>query len=391
MSLRDRLIARIARDGPISIADYMSACLHDPDDGYYATRPRMGAAGDFVTAPLVSQMFGEMLGLWAVEVWVRLGAPPRVRLIELGPGDGTMMSDVLRATKAAPDFMAACEVWLVETSAPLRERQAAALAGSGSRWASSLAALPTDAPVIILANELLDCMPISQTVYIDGLWVERRVGVDDDGALVFLPPLYGEGDSPPGRAKRAPEDRLRERGGVPAAPSPRVSSRYPTPDFDSLRLDPRHKGEGGHLVHEHSLALTDFAREAAALVAKTSGAALFIDYGRDAAGYGDTLQALRGHKKESPLAHPGAADLTAHVDFPAFAAAAGDGATAIVSQRDFLRRLGIETRAAALTRARPDRADVIARQLDRLIGHDHMGALFKVVGLRCGDATLPGF
>ena len=340
MSLRDRLIARIAREGPIPVADYMTACLHDPRHGYYATRPRLGAAGDFVTAPLVSQMFGEMLGLWAAEVWERLGAPPRVRLAEWGPGDGTMMSDVLRAAVAAPAFRAACEVWLVETSAPLRERQAARLAGVDVRWAADLAELAGDAPIILLANELLDCLPISQTVFADGRWAERRVGVDDGGDLTFLPPR---------------------------------------------------DGAAGQIVHEHSLALTQAARDVAALIAACGGAALFIDYGRDAPGYGDTLQALRGHEKQSPLAQPGEADLTAHVDFPAFAAAAGIGATAIVGQGEFLRRLGIETRAAALTRARPDQADVIARQLGRLIAPEHMGVLFKAVAVRGADLVLPGF
>ena len=343
MSLLDRLIARIAREGPITVADYMTACLHDPQDGYYATRPRIGAAGDFITAPLVSQMFGEILGLWAAEVWERLGAPPRVRLAEWGPGDGTMISDVLRAAKAAPSFLDACEIWLVETSAPLRERQAAMLAGADVRWASSLAELPIDAPIILIANELLDCLPISQAVFVDGRWVERRVGLGDGGDLVFAPP---------------------------------------------------HTGGEAYLVHEHSLALAEAARAVAGLIGEADGCALFIDYGRDTSGYGDTLQALRGHEKESPLAHPGAADLTAHVDFPAFAAAAAGvkvGATAIVAQGEFLIRLGIETRAAALTRARPDQADVIARQLARLIAPAHMGALFKAMGLHSPGLALPGF
>jgi len=149
MSLRERLIAGIVRDGPISVADYMTACLHDPEDGYYAVRPDLGEAGDFITAPLVSQMFGELLGLWAAAVWEQMGAPSRLRLIELGPGDGTLMSDVLRAAAAAPGFRGACEVWLVESSGPLRDRQAARLAGADIHWAAELVEVPADAPVRI--------------------------------------------------------------------------------------------------------------------------------------------------------------------------------------------------------------------------------------------------
>ena len=343
MSLRDRLTAAIALSGPISVAHYMTLCLHDPDDGYYATAPRLGETGDFVTAPLISQMFGELLGLWAAEVWERLGAPPRARLVELGPGDGTMMRDVLRAAKAAPAFLAACEIWLVETSAPLRTRQGAALDGYCVRWAASLADLPADAPTIILANEFLDCLPITQMIFVEGWWAERRVGVDAKGDLAFVP---------------AYED------------------------------------EAGPMIHEHCVALAETARTVAGLIGAAGGAALFIDYGRDTPGYGDTLQALRGHRNEHPLHHPGAADLTAHVDFPALAAAAesaGLEATAILKQGDFLQRLGIKARAAALARARPDKSDQIGRQLERLIAADKMGELFKVVCLHAPGLSAPGF
>ncbi|MGI9170128.1 MAG: SAM-dependent methyltransferase, partial [Caulobacteraceae bacterium] len=166
MNLAARLAAEINQTGSMSIAAYMRRCLHHPTGGYYAARPRLGADGDFITAPHVSQMFGELLGLWAVEAWRRLGAPPRARLVELGPGDGTLMADALRAARVAPDFDAAREVWLVETSSPLRVLQEAALAGSAScpRWVEDLAAVPADAPVIVLGNEFLDCLPIRQYV-----------------------------------------------------------------------------------------------------------------------------------------------------------------------------------------------------------------------------------
>ncbi len=360
MNLRERLIAAIAEGGPMSVADYMTACLHDRDGGYYATRPRLGADGDFITAPHVSQMFGELLGLWAAEVWDRLGRPPCARLVELGPGDGTMMTDLLRAARAAPGFLASLEVWLVEKSAPLRALQKTTLAGTRIRWAKSLAAVPTDAPLIVLANEFLDCLPIRQATLTHEGWMERRVGLDAGGELAFsfLPREAGEA----ARGASLPRDG----GGV------------------------RPLGA----IMEWSNDLTTFGQTIGDLIARAGGAALFIDYGREAPGYGDTLQALRGHGKESPLAHPGEADLTAHVDFPAFLAAArrsGALAASIRSQGDFLRALGIETRAAALAAARPDRAEVIGRQLARLTAADQMGDLFKVVCVHSPGLVPPGF
>jgi len=360
MSLRERLIAAVAAGGPISVAHYMTACLHDPEWGYYATRPNLGGDGDFITAPHVSQMFGELLGLWAAEVWARLGRPRLVRLVELGPGDGTMMADALRAAKAAPGFLAAGEVWLVETSAPLRAAQEAAMAGTAVRWVESLVAVPTDAPLILLANEFLDCLPIRQAVSTEKGWMERRVAVDADGRLefAFLPSEAGE-------VARGPCLR-RDEGGAP----PRGS------------------------VLEWSDALTAFGQAIGDLIARAGGAALFIDYGRVAPGLGDTLQALRNHRKESPLAHPGEADLTAHVDFPAFLGAArqaGALISPIRSQGDLLRALGAEVRAAALARARPDKADLIGRQLARLIAPDQMGDLFKAACVHSPGLAAPGF
>ena len=344
MSLRERLISRIVETGPMSVADYMTACLHDPREGYYATRPRLGASGDFITAPHVSQMFGELLGLWAVEAWTRLGRPERFRLVELGPGDGAMMADMLRAARLAPEFLSAAEVWLVETSDPLKAAQARSLAGLKVRWAGGLEDLPADAPAIILANEFLDCLPIRQYVVARGARLERRIGLDASQALMFTVPALSPLEARAGR------------------------------------------------IHEGSCALTAFGATVGAMVARTGGVALFIDYGRDAPGSGDTLQALRDHQKESPLAHPGAADLTAHVDFPSFVEAArGAGAEAppLVSQGDFLRRLGIAERAAVLTRANPDMAETIARQCHRLIAPDAMGALFKVARIHHKGFDVP--
>jgi SAM-dependent MidA family methyltransferase len=349
MSLRERLAARIRREGALSIADYMAACLHDPTEGYYATRPRLGESGDFITAPHVSQMFGELIGLWSVEVWVRMGRPGRVRLVEIGPGDGTLMADILRAMKAAPDFQRACEIWLVETSAPLRAAQGARLSAPRVAWAGRLQDIPQDAPAILIANELLDCLPIRQAVATPDGWRERVVGLDSEGALTF-----DLGD-PPARA-----------------------------------LGPGEAGE----IREWSDALEDMGREVAAFLVTTGGAGLFIDYGRAGEGSGDTLQALRSHTKVGPLETPGAADLTAHVDFPAFLKAArnaGALTSAIATQGEFLGSLGIGLRARSLKAANPARDSLIDRQVERLIAPDQMGALFKVAAISSVGLSTPGF
>ena len=351
MSLKDRLKAEIRAAGPIGIDRFMAACLYDPRHGYYATRPALGEAGDFITAPLVSQMFGELIGAWAVEVWRRLGRPARVLLAEMGPGDGSLMSDALRAARLDPTFLAAVEVWLVEVSAPLTAVQKARLAGASpnTHWIASLADLPDDAPLILIANELLDCLPTRQFVRLEGGWAERAVGLDDAGELCF---------------GLAPDV---------AAPPVAVDAKV------------------GQIV-ESSPAQQAVAADIAYRIVRQGGAALLIDYG-DETSLGDTLQALKRHGKLAPLECPGEADLTVHADFIAVrAAAATEGAAArILEQGDFLRRLGIGARAAALSAARPDQAQVIARQLARLTDADQMGRLFKAVCLYPPGPPPPGF
>jgi NADH dehydrogenase [ubiquinone] 1 alpha subcomplex assembly factor 7 len=353
VSLEQRLKAQIAADGPLTVAQYMTACLHDPQDGYYATRPALGEGGDFLTAPLVSQMFGELLGLWAVEAWIRMGEPSPFLLVEAGPGDGTLMSDALRAARLAPKFLAAARLHLIETSPPLIDAQRRRLADGPLEpvWTASLTALPSGAPVILLSNELLDCLPARQFVRTGRGWGERMVGLDADDALVF------------GLASR-PVDGL-------------------LPDAEP--------GE----VLEISAAQEAFGAELGAILAREGGVALLIDYGRSEPGTGDTLQALKSHQKQHPLDAPGHADLTVHADFPAVAAAArkaGAGAASILTQGELLTRLGVRERAKALEKARPDRAEVLQRQLARLIDPDQMGDLFKALALHA-PATLvpPGF
>ena len=347
--LKDRLIAQIHLSGPMTVAQYMSACLHDPDHGYYSTRPALGVTGDFITAPLVSQMFGELIGLWAVETWLQLGSPEHLRLVEIGPGDGTLMADVLRAAGLSEAFGAAAEPWLVETSAPLVSVQKQKLGGRG-QWAASLDAVPAGAPIILIANELLDCLPARQFVRMSGGWAERMVGLDADGSLTFV--LTG-----------TPMDRA-----LPQAEEGAI-----------FELCPGQEALG---------------RQIGARLATDGGAALLIDYGRDGPDFSDTLQALSQHRKQSPLENPGEADLTVHVDFPAVAQAArssGSASAPILTQGEFLTRLGIGARAERLIRSHPDRADQIGRQLQRLTDPAEMGTLFKVLCLHEPGLQPPGF
>ena len=350
MRLMERLRAEIAQTGPISVADYMNRCLHDPQDGYYATRPALGEGGDFITAPLISQMFGELLGVWAVETWTRMGKPGAFRLVEMGPGDGTLMSDLLRTVRLAPDFVAAAEVWMIETSWPLRAIQKEKLAGATPEpnWTGSLGNLPDGLPVILIANELLDCLPARQFVHAGEGWIERLVGLGDDDGLAF---------------------------GL--APSP--TGETPLPDSPILEVSAAQEALGVAL---------------GAMIAREGGAALLIDYGRGGPEFGDTLQAIRKHEKVDPLAFPGESDLTVYADFPTVRDAArstGADATDPIAQGLFLGMLGIQHRAEALKAARPDRAEVIDRQLIRLISPDEMGELFKVACIHSPGLVPPGF
>ena len=387
MSLLDRLKAQIAQDGPISVAEYFTRCLHDPRDGYYATRPALegmpgGAGGDFLTAPGVSQMFGEMIGLWLLETWTRMGRPSPFRLVEMGPGDGTLISDILRAAQLLPEFLAAADLWLVEVSPPLRAVQAERLAKAplAPNWADRLEAVPAGAPLLLVANEVLDCLPAHQFVKTENGWAERVVGLDEAGELAFglralNPPPVGEAARMGRRGEQTHLSRL-------PPPSPAAT---PPPQGEALKP--------GTLL-ESSPAQAALGSEIGHRVARDGGAALLIDYGRDAPGAGDTLQALKAHRKVSPLAEPGQADLTVWADFPAVLAAAVEAGAAtgpILPQGAFLQALGIEARAQALAQARPDQAEKLARQLDRLTGPAQMGELFKVACLFAPDLSPPLF
>lgn len=342
-ALGDEIAALIAHEGPITVERFMELALGHPDHGYYMTRDPFGAAGDFTTAPEISQMYGELLGLWAAEVWSLMGRPNPVRLIELGPGRGTLMSDALRAARIVPDFRAALDVTLIEMSPTLANIQYEALLTCGApvAWAASLGEAP-DGPAIILANEFLDALPVRQFVRRGGRWRERVVKLDEAGRLAF---------------------------GLASEPEP------------YLKADAE---EGA--VLEVSAAGHRFMFELGARLVKQGGAALFVDYGHSATGFGETLQALRAHRYVDPLVEPGEADLTAHVDFAAMARSARASGAAVhgpIDQGDFLRALGIDMRTQALAERAPDRAEEFEAARRRLVGKNEgeMGGLFKAMAV----------
>ncbi|SHF14641.1 NADH dehydrogenase [ubiquinone] 1 alpha subcomplex assembly factor 7 [Kaistia soli DSM 19436] len=348
VTLEQRLIARILATGPITIADYMATCLGDPEHGYYMRRDPFGAAGDFVTAPEISQMFGELIGLWAVETWRRMGRPASFVLGEFGPGRGTLMADALRAARLAPDFLVAARIVLVETSPHLREMQRTRLAGHDVTFAARAEDLP-DGPAIVIANEFFDALPIRQFVRIGDGYAERMVGVVDE-KLAFG---------------------LRPGAAIEGLPS--------------------HPPEGA--VVEIAGPATAVMTTLAARITAMGGAVLAIDYGHDG-GFGDTLQAMRRHAFVAPLDEPGAADLTAHVDFAALAAsarAAGASVFPLMMQGDFLLRLGLVERAGRLGAGKDAAAqEAIRVAAERLAGPEAMGTLFKVLVV-ARDGLVPPF
>ncbi|MCR9220590.1 MAG: SAM-dependent methyltransferase [Alphaproteobacteria bacterium] len=357
--LAERLKRRIALDGPMTVADFMAAALGDPTHGYYTTRDPLGAAGDFTTAPEISQMFGELIGLWCAEVWRQMGAPDAVRLVELGPGRGTLMADLLRAGAMAPGFREALRVTLVETSPALRAAQEKTLADETVPigWADGVAAIPEDgAPLLIVANEFFDALPIRQLRRTEAGWREVLVGLDPETDALAWTLAPGPGPA--------------------AALIPEAAARAAAPD-DVVEIAPVAWGVAGALARR---------------LAADGGAALIVDYGHGLSAPGDTLQAVAAHRYSDVLDRPGEADLTAHVDFEALARAfseAGCRAAPLAAQGDFLRALGIEMRAAALARAGDPAAVAAAR--DRLIGEGAMGSLFKVLGVAAPQTPpLPG-
>lgn len=330
-----KLKDHIRRMGPISVAEYMQTCLQDPEHGYYIKQSAIGRDGDFITASEISQIFGELIGLWSAVVWQQMGSPPRINLVELGPGRGTLMRDALRAAAKVRAFIDALEVHLVESNERLIriQRKSLETIDTKLRWHRSLQTVP-GGPALLIANEFLDTASVEQTV--DG--AERRVTLDQSGRLVFEPAT-----------------------GV-------ITERQ---DHVALTMDLASRASGAPL------------------------AALFIDYGHFATAAGETLQALRSHAPEHPLCSPGEADLTVHVDFAAFAAAIPRETLTVdgpITQAEFLGRLGIVERASRLMHANPAKATEIEMSTARLMAPQGMGSRFKVVGIRSAHLPcLPGF
>ena len=354
-ALSERIAALIAAQGPISVAQYMALALHDAESGYYATRDPFGRAGDFITAPEISQMFGEMLGLWLGQVWMDQNCPKNTHLVELGPGRGTLMADALRALQRVPGFCEQVEIVLVEASPALRAIQKTRLENCGARirWTAHFDV--SDVPLLLIANEFFDALPIRQYVKTARGWCERMV-VLRDGALDFA---------------LAPQV-------TPAAVIP--ASRAGAPD-------------GG--VYEVSPAATALIAEIARIVAGQGGAALLLDYGHNGIGFGETLQAISGHRPQPLLANPGTNDLSAHVDFAALAEVARQRGTAVFGpkgQGAFLEALGIGLRAQKLAEANPAGAEQIRQDVERLTAPERMGTLFQAMALSpLAAPPLPGF
>jgi NADH dehydrogenase [ubiquinone] 1 alpha subcomplex assembly factor 7 len=358
---------RIAHDGPMPVSEFMALCLYDPQHGYYSQRQPFGTAGDFVTAPEISQMFGELIGVWAMEVWIAMGLPDPVALIECGPGRGTMMRDILRATRSMEGFRRALRVHLVETSPCLQAQQRKTLSTVNEpaqrihisvplHWHACFDEVPA-IPSIVVANEFFDALPVRQAERRATGWHERMVTVDAGGALAL------------------------------------TVARAPLADAELVLPPAVATAASGEIFEWRS-------GDAAAAIARRAaggGAALIIDYGHLTSATGDTFQAVRAHRYVNPLAAPGRSDLTAHVDFEALGNAARKAGARVhgpVEQGTWLKRMGIEARAAML-QAHAGKRDIdIAEDLRRLAGAgpDEMGVLFKVIAFSAPEIKqVPGF
>jgi NADH dehydrogenase [ubiquinone] 1 alpha subcomplex assembly factor 7 len=357
--LQSEIKKLIKTSGPMPVWRYMELCLTHPKHGYYVSRDPLGREGDFITAPEVSQMFGELLGLWAASVWKAIGSPGVLRLIELGPGRGTMMADALRALRVLPPLYQALSIHLVEINPVLREKQKSTLSGARIvAWHDNIDDVP-EGPAVIFANEFFDVLPIHQAVKRETGWHERIVEIDPSGKLVF---------------------------GVAPEPTPRFEVLLPR----LVRAAP----VGAVFEWRPDAEIMKIASR----VRDQDGAALIVDYGHLRSDAGDTFQAIARHSFADPLKNPGQADVTAHVDFQALVRAVEDIGARVhgpVPQGDFLKRLGIETRAVTLmAKASHEVSEDISGALKRLIGGGRggMGSMFKVLAVSEPNLTsLAGF
>lgn len=354
--LGDRIAGLIRATGPISVAEYMAICLLDPDDGYYTTREPFGTKGDFVTAPEISQMFGELVAVWLVQAWRSAGSPLPATVAEIGPGRGTLMKDLARTIRRiAPDLAASADFALIEASPRLMEIQRQTLVESGPAftWHAAPDTL-ADQPLFIVGNEIFDALPFRQFVRQQDRWLERAIGLHESGFQFGI-------------------------GAATLSPSELPPQAATAPDGTIFEIAP--------------------AREALAAtlsghIARHGGAGIFFDYGHLAPGFGDTFQALRNHRSEDVFANPGEADLTSHVDFAALATVARAHGLEVpaMTQGEFLLAMGLLERAGSLGQHADEAArDGIRAAVERLAGPDQMGDLFKVLAILPRGNGVPPF
>ncbi|MBI1327402.1 MAG: class I SAM-dependent methyltransferase [Alphaproteobacteria bacterium] len=345
-ALEKIIIDEISKKGCMPLDEYMALCLGHPQHGYYMTRDPFGRAGDFITAPEISQTFGEMIGAWLMDTWQKMGSPAKFALVECGPGRGTLMRDILRVAKLLEPFKAAAKVYLAEMSPVLMEIQKETLKDETINWIVDIKDLPSTMPVIFIGNEFLDALPVKQYV-MKNKQLHERVVVYRDNALQIVAQDEGGGHA---------------------------------------------EIEDGAIL-ENSPAVELFWRQMLARIKAQTGAALFIDYGYLQKRAGDTLQAVKGHQPVSILEAPGECDLTAHVDFEMLDLIAKESGftSQRITQGAFLRKLGIRARAETLMKNNAAKAASIANDINRLIEPDRMGGLFKVIAVTSPTLTAEGF
>ena len=353
--LEEKLIAAIKADGPISVENFMTTCLGDPEHGYYMGKDPFGRGGDFVTAPEVSQMFGEAIGVWLATAWMMLGKPPKINLIELGPGRGTLMADMLRAAKVVEEFPDAIEVHMVEMSPALRKQQGETLKGLpvNISWLQVFEQVPSG-PCLIVANEFFDALAMKQIIRVGDNWHERMVELDENDNLT---------------------------SGMSVEPVAKAD----------VPIWARDAADG--TIAEFSPQRMAMAERIGAHVKRHGGAGLIVDYGHALSFTGDTFQAVHKHKFVDVLHLPGQSDLTSHVDFQELALGFEAGGATVFgprTQRAFLVAMGLREREASLRKnAKARERIMVSRQAERLIGEKQMGNLFKVIAITDGTLSEP--
>ena len=365
-TLKSKIRRSIASSGPIPLSQYMHLCNSHPQHGYYTSGNPLGKAGDFVTAPEISQMFGEMIAIWAIGAWRALGQPHPIQIAELGPGCGTLMRDFLRTIHKHPEFARAANIALVETSAGLKNLQHDLLDEYGSEsggpliWLDTIDQLPP-MPTLFIANEFLDAIPMRQFTKSGDNWREICVGIENN-----------QGDN-------------EEKFELVMGPA----------SIDLSMLPHGHENEPDGAIFETAPAREAIIISLAHHITSHDGAALLIDYGHDKSGFGDTFQAIKSHKFVPVLAHPGKSDLTSHVDFQAISQIAAQHGARIagsLSQGEFLLKLGLLERAGRLGNLKSATIQAqIQTDVERLVSPQQMGELFKVFCLCKNDIIIPPF